>query len=99
MRFFSEKESDRFADMLTRGCYCEDNRRAMKQQISNLHYIRHQRQMRQALMRMAELSSRPPDGGGGGDEELKILAAQLSQTVGKIKKGGFGKEVEYEAGQ
>ena len=49
MRFFSPEEGDQFANVLTNGCYCEDNRRAMEQKIRELRAAHAKRHFRGAI--------------------------------------------------
>ena len=45
MRFFDPEEADRYAGILSKGCHCEDNRRAMDQKIREIKAARAKRQI------------------------------------------------------
>ena len=54
MWFFPSEESDKFAQMVTKGCHCEDNRRAMEQKIKMIQTARAKRQMYEILRELGD---------------------------------------------
>ncbi|MDR3120158.1 MAG: DNA primase [Clostridiales bacterium] len=82
MRFFTQDEGNRFAAIVTGGCHCEDNRRAMEQKIVDMDRARNQRRMREILRRLetGELQER----------DAADLRAQLSEVTRKIGRGRAG---------
>ena len=77
MHYFSPDEGDYFAAMLTGGCHCEDNRRAMSQKIKDIHSSRANRQIRDIL---SSLESNDLS-----EQDKARLRFQLTETIKQSK--------------